>query len=207
MVAFAGLSSKIDLTFPLLADNERQQLDTKTLVFTGKYTLGGLPVLYMKPALYHPVTSDLDALIRSLVYKMHAITEIGSVMTKGFAFMANMNDWKMANFSVNYAKTFFDTIQGKFPAKCKLFFIVNPPPWFGKIWRIIRTFMTKSFEKMVKIVPESALREHFLNAGDYADTLGGKLDLDQAHLSFLEWRYQQEGVDFQSRAVVDQTSG
>lgn len=111
LVGFTTLCTKIDMTFPMLAEKERAQLDTQCLVFTGKNTLSGLPCLYMKPQLYHPATSDLDALIRSLVYKMNAIAEIDTVASKGFSFMANMNDWKMGNFSVSYARSFFDTIQ------------------------------------------------------------------------------------------------
>ena len=41
------------------------------------------------------------------------------------------------------------------PAKVELFLIVNPPSWFGVIWKIMKPMLAPSFRKRVKICPES----------------------------------------------------
>eukprot|EP00957_Ditylum_brightwellii_P192493 14656319-Ditylum_brightwellii.AAC.1 len=55
--------------------------------------------------------------------------------TEGIGFLANMADWHFSNFS------------GRVPVRVRLFLIVNPPSWFGKIWKIMRPMLSDDFAK------------------------------------------------------------
>ena len=50
-----------------------------------------------------------------------------------------MTDWTFDHFSVGYAQAFFQHLQRNIPVHLNLFLIVNPPPWFGKIWYVVGT--------------------------------------------------------------------
>lgn len=41
-----------------------------------------------------------------------------------------------------------------------LFLIVNPPPWFGSVWTIMKTMLSTEFQKKVKMIPECQLDEY-----------------------------------------------
>jgi hypothetical protein len=46
------------------------------------------------------------------------------------------------------------------PVKVELFLIVNPPAWFGAIWKIMRPMLVPSFRRKVKICTESQLPKY-----------------------------------------------
>jgi CRAL/TRIO domain len=50
------------------------------------------------------------------------------------------------------------------PIKVELFLIVNPPAWFGVIWKIMKPMLAPSFRRKVKICNESQL-EMYLQCG------------------------------------------
>lgn len=52
-------------------------------------------------------------------------------------------------------------LQGKLtPVKVVLFLIVNPPPWFGNIWAIMKPMLSTEFQKKVKMIPECQLDQY-----------------------------------------------
>ena len=72
--------------------------------------------------------------------------------------------------------------------------IVNPPSWFGAVWRLIRPMMTKEFAKKVEM-PTSAELQNFVAKEDTPKELGGNLDLQAASEAFIKYRYKVEGHD------------
>jgi len=197
MKNYAEWSSQIDLP-NLTIDKVRKQLETGTLIITGSKSKKGHYLLYMKPALYF-AKDDLDELLRSLVYLLERMTERESTATEGLAFMANMEDWGWSNFSIKYAKNFFDTMQGRFPCRVRLFLIVNPPSWFGAIWRLIRPMMTKQFAEKV-FLPHGSEIFDFFDPENVPKVLGGTLDLEDMLHTFIKYRYEVENIPYTETA-------
>ena len=83
----------------------------------------------------------------------------------GIGFVANMTDWSMSNFQVNYCYKFMLGLQGKkTPARVQLFLIVNPPSWFGSIWKIMKPMLSKEFRKKVHMIKVDKMKD-FLAPG------------------------------------------
>jgi hypothetical protein len=95
---------------------------------------------------------------------------------------------------LQYAKSFFDTMQGRFPCRVRLFLIVNPPSWFGAVWRLIRPMMTKDFAEKVQM-PSTSELETWISKENIPTQLGGSLDLEKASNAFIKYRYKVEGLE------------
>jgi hypothetical protein len=185
--------------------NLRSQLETKTLILLPDSirSRDGHQFLYMKPGRYYPGQDSLDALIKSLVYLLERMTEREKSCTEGIAFMADMENWGWSNFGIYYAKTFFDTMQGRFPCRCRMFLIVNPPYWFSAVWKLIRPMMTADFAEKIQM-PNGVEELQALIAGDSYEQrvaslprdLGGELDLDDTLESYIKYRYMAEKQDY-----------
>lgn len=50
------------------------------------------------------------------------------------------------------------------PVRVTHFLIVNPPSWFGKVWKIMKTMLSAEFQKKVQMIPECSL-SNFLAPG------------------------------------------
>lgn len=125
---------------------------------------GNHDVFYMKPSRYHPKQTQTQTIIDNLAYCMSVMEEREKSETEGIAFLANMDDWTFANFSVSYCLNFMKMLQGRTPVRVRLFLIVNPPSWFGKIWNIMKGMLAPDFRKKVHMIKEEKLSE-FLEAG------------------------------------------
>ena len=154
----------------LHAEKLEDQLLSKTLfVLPHLKSNEGHDVFYMKPARYWPKKTSTELIIDNLVYCMESMVEKQKSCEEGIAFVANMNDWSFSNFSVSYCSQFMMTLQGRVPVRVRMFLIVNPPSWFGKIWSIMKPMLSADFRKKVHIIPESDL-PNFL-AGDFEKDL------------------------------------
>lgn len=105
-------------------------------------------------------------------------------------------DWKMTNFSVNYCYQFMMMLQGRIPVRVRMFLIVNPPSWFGKIWSIMKPMLAADFRKKVHVIPESELSK-FLEKG-YEKFLpqeckDGTVDTQALVEDFITYRKSVEG--------------
>ena len=105
--------------------------------------------------------------------------------------MANMDGWKMVNFSVSYCHQFMMMLQGRVPVRVRLFLIVNPPSWFGKIWNIMKPMLAADFRKKVHMIPHTELSEHLMK--DYMkylpdDIEGGKVPTEDICKDFVAYR-------------------
>lgn len=124
----------------------------------GVKTKEGNNCFYMRPSRYFPKETTVMEIIDNQCYVMNTLNEIEYNATNGIGFIANMDNWKFDNFEVKYCFCFMMALQGRaVPTKVTHFLIVNPPAWFGKIWSIMKTMLAPSFQKKVKMIPESDL--------------------------------------------------
>lgn len=151
----------LELTAAKLED----QLQTKTLFpVPGLKSVDGHGFFYMKPARYFPAKTPTKDIIDNLAYCMNTMCEAEKESSEGIAFLANLDDWNMTNFSVSYCYQFMMMLQGRIPVRVRLFLIVNPPSWFNKIWSIMKGMLAPDFRKKVHMIPESEV-SNFLAEG------------------------------------------
>ena len=180
----------------LTAEGLEEQLLTKTLFVTpGLTSKDGHECFYMKPARYFPKQTPTETIIDNLAYCMSVMVEKEKSCTEGIGFVANMDHWTFTNFSVSYCLNFMKMLQGRIPVRVRMFLIVNPPSWFGKIWDIMKTMLSKDFQKKVHMIPASKLPE-FLAQG-YEQYLpneleGGTADPDKIVKNFIASRKAAE---------------
>ena len=123
------------------------------------------PVFYMKPARYFPRKMSTPSVIDNLVYVMDCMLEKEQAQRDGIGFLANMTDWKMSNFSVNYCHKFMMALQSKMtPTRVQLFLIVNPPSWFDSIWKIMKPMLHPEFRRKVHMISFHKMKD-FLQPG------------------------------------------
>ena len=140
---------------------------------------------YMRPSRYFPQKTTAKAIITNLIYVMDSLYERRrNLASHKIGFIANMNDWKMENFAVDYCQQFMFALQGlKAPLRVDLFLIVNPPGWFDRIWVIMKPMLAKSFQKKVHVIPERRLHE-FLQPG-FEAYVPDELEVGQANVTTL----------------------
>ena len=98
----------------LTAQGLERQLLTKTLFpIPGLKTLDGHSVFYMKPSRFSPLQTSTSEIIDNLVYCIQTMLEDETSSTDGIGFVANMDDWTMKHFSLDYC--FHVSPTGRFP--------------------------------------------------------------------------------------------
>lgn len=150
----------------------------------------------MYPARYFPAKTSTQEIIDNLAYCMNCMCETSEKdASEGIGFIAYMNDWHMSNFSVNYCYQFMMMLQGRIPVRVRLFLIVNPPGWFGKIWNIMKPMLASDFRKKVHMIQEADLNK-FLQDGYETylpdDMAQGKADTQALVEDFVAYRKKKE---------------
>jgi hypothetical protein len=149
-------------------------------------------VFYMRPGRYFPKETPVDTIIDNLVYVMECMLDNEQTCTDGIGVIANMTDWQMTNFTVAYWLKLMLNLQGRcVPTRVGLFLIVNPPSWFGSIWRITKPMLSEDFRKHVHMIKVADMSEflapgfkHFLPD----DMHGGKAPTDAVIKNFIAER-------------------
>jgi len=141
------------------ADLEEQLLTRTLFIPPGLKSRDGHDCFYMRPSRYYPKQMPTSTIIDNLAYCMNVMVEKENPCTEGIGFVANMDDWTFSNFSTSYCLNFMKLLQGRVPVRVRLFLIVNPPSWFGKIWEIMKTMLSKDFQKKVHMIKASELPE------------------------------------------------
>lgn len=161
----------------------------------GLKSTNGLDMFYMRPALFIPSSMKTQTIIDNLAYVMLTMVEKEEASTKGIGLLAYMNDCTMENFSVDYFRQFMRMLQGGVPARVGLFLIVNPPAWFGTLWKMMKPVLHPTFHGKVKIISENALSQH-LAMGYQAylpsDTRVGSVNPTKLVKDFIAYRKQTE---------------
>jgi len=192
----------------LTASGMDKQLMSKTLFpVPGLKTNQGHDVFYMRPSRYFPKKTTTEEIIDNLAYCMNTMCEQEKASTEGIGFLAYMNDWKMTNFSVDYCYQFMMMLQGRVPVRVRMFLIVNPPSWFGMIWKIMKPMLAPDFRRKVHVIKEDKIGEH-LNAGfeNYLpdETRLGKADTAAIVEDFIAYR---KAVEVESVEEVANAEG
>ena len=123
---------------------------------------------------------------------MHTMLEKERADCDGIGFLACMDDWSMKNFDVDYCLQFMLGLQGfLYPVRVQLFLIVNPPSWFGGIWKIMKPMLVPSFRRKVKMIKESELPKYLQD--DYVtylpdDMSTGKANTEELVEDFVSYR-------------------
>lgn len=175
-----------------------EQLLSKTLFpVPGLKTSEGHDVFFMRPARYFPSKTTTEEIIDNLAYCMNTMCEKEKAATEGIGFMAYMNDWKMSNFSVDYCYQFMMMLQGRVPVRVRQFLIVNPPAWFGMIWKVMKPMLAPDFRKKVHVIKEAKLGE-YLEAGFETylpdETESGKANTQALIEDYVTYRKRVEGT-------------
>lgn len=182
----------------LKAVDLEEQLLSKTLFpIPGLKTLeGDHDVFYMRPSKYFPNKTPTKVIVDNLGYCMTSMQDGNEKNSReGIGFVANMDDWEMKNFSVDYCLQFMNMLQGKIPVRVRMFLIVNPPGWFGMIWRIMKPMLSTDFRKKVSVIPESELSNYL--SKDFEDFLpdelaDGRASTDDIVKDFIAYRKSVE---------------
>jgi CRAL/TRIO domain len=146
----------------------------------------------MKLGRYFPRETPMDIFFDLLVYVMNCMLEKEHGSVHGLGVVANMTGWKMENFSVPYWHKFLMILQGyRVPTRISLFLIVNPPFWFGSIWKIMKTMMSEDFQKKVAVIGFDELDRYLMDGCFHHlpdDVEGGTLNTDMLVKAFIAER-------------------
>jgi hypothetical protein len=155
-------------------------------------------MFYMRPSRYYPHTTPTHKVIDNLVYCMNTMLERSEkACTEGIGFLANMDDWHMENFSISYCYQFMMVLQGRIPARVRLFLIVNPPAWFGRIWKLMKPMLAYDFRQKVHMIHEPDLEAHLMpgyTAYLPDDVKTGTVSTDDLVVDFVTYRKSIEGT-------------
>lgn len=148
---------------------------------------------YMKPSRFSPNETKTSAIIANLVYVLDSLEHYTDSETRNkIGFIANMNDWTMENFCVDYCLRFMDVLQGKKgPVKVDLFLIVNPPAWFDKVWQIMKSMLSNTFRRKVHMIPEKKLDKYLAFGYEKylpSEMKTGRLDVPVLVDDFIRYR-------------------
>lgn len=137
-----------------------------------------------------------NSFMDSLVYVMNCLLEKERNCKNGIGAVINMTDWRMTNFNVSYWHRFMMTLQGRrSPCRVQLVLLVNCPPWFGKIWMMMRTMLSDDFRKKMHMVSFHAMRHHMKRGFEQHlpdDIHSGRADTDLLLKGFIEDRKRIE---------------
>jgi hypothetical protein len=115
-------------------------------------------MFYMRPSRFFPSQTSTETIIDNLTYCIHTMLEKERASRDGVGFLANMDDWKMKNFDIDYCLQFMLTLQGYVvTVRVQLFIILNPPSWFDVIWKIMKSMLLPAFRKKVKMIYDKDL--------------------------------------------------
>ena len=174
---------------------EKQLLSKTLFVVPGLKSNEGHDVFYMRPGRYFPKETSTKTIIDNLAYCMQTMVEKEKACTEGIAFVANLTEWTMGNFSVSYCLEFMKMLQGKSPVRVRMFVIANPPSWFNVIWKIMKPMLAPDFRKKVHVIPQSQVGEFLMDG--YPEFLcddmeGGKANTDEMVRDFIAYRKEVE---------------
>ena len=148
---------------------------------------------YMKPSRFLPHDTSTSCIIANLLYVMDSLDHFADGPHRNkIGFIANMTDWTMENFSIDYCLKFMECLQGKKgPVNVDLFLIVNPPSWFDKVWQTMKPMLNTGFRRKVHMIPETKLKQ-FLAPGYekyLPQELGqGRVDVSDLVRDFIRYR-------------------
>lgn len=166
---------------------------------------------YMRPSRHCPSDTPTSTIIANLTYVMDSLFERSRDYRHKIGFIANMDDWTMKHFSVDYCFQFMQVLQGHtHPAHVDLFLIINPPNWFDRVWKIMKPMLGVGFRRKVHMIPEDRLKD-FMEPG-FETHLPDELEIGKASVAtlvedFIKFRkYVEEASLDRAGAALDRTA-
>ena len=122
----------------------------------------GAEICYFRPSRFHPKKQDKSLLIKNLCYVLNDLSTTEEQCRHGVAMLVNMKDFTTDQYDEQVWLELLDVLQGNvIPTRISLFLILNPPTWFGRIWRQLKTNMSPEFFSIVRLVETEDLPEYF----------------------------------------------
>mmetsp|Transcript_22899 Transcript_22899/g.38944 ORF Transcript_22899/g.38944 Transcript_22899/m.38944 type:complete len:177 (+) Transcript_22899:230-760(+) len=123
----------------------------------------GADVLYMNPSRLFPKRDSVTFMVDHLTYMMGCMLEREHTLAYGICIVADFSDFTMANFTVQFFHRMLLVLQGRLvPTRVEAFLIVNPPPWFGNIWAVMKPMMSTEFMAKVPRISFNDLGKHLM---------------------------------------------
>ncbi|KAL3928808.1 MAG: hypothetical protein SGBAC_012485 [Bacillariaceae sp.] len=127
-----------------------------------KTKMEGSEVCYFRPSRFSPQTTDSSMLIQNLCYVLNDLSSTEEQCRQGVTFLANMKSFSTKLYDEELWLEILNVLQGNvIPTTISLFIVLNPPTWFGRIWRQMKTHMSASFLQKVRLVETEDLPEYF----------------------------------------------
>jgi hypothetical protein len=115
-------------------------------------------VIYMNPSRFNPNQDDIDTFIDSLCYVLNDLSQTVDQCRNGVTVIANMKDVTMENFNKEYCTKLMQALQGDMvPTHVDAFLIVSPPSWFGKVFKWMKSKVSKDFLRRVHLTQQDQL--------------------------------------------------
>lgn len=122
----------------------------------------GSEVVYFRPSRFDPDTCLTSLLIKNVCYVLNDLSSTEEQCRNGVAFVANMKSFSTKHYHEEFWLELLDVLQGKVvPTTISLFLILDPPTWFGRIWRNLKTQMSPEFAKKVRLTETEDLADYF----------------------------------------------
>ncbi|CAJ1967839.1 unnamed protein product [Cylindrotheca closterium] len=119
-------------------------------------------IIYMKPARFNANEGDSEKLIESLCYVLNDLSQTVEQCRNGVTVIADMQDVTKENFSKDHCAKLMQALQGTMvPTRVEAFIIVSPPSWFSKVFKWMKSKVSKDFLKRVHLTQQDQL-PHFL---------------------------------------------
>mmetsp|Transcript_43500 Transcript_43500/g.105056 ORF Transcript_43500/g.105056 Transcript_43500/m.105056 type:complete len:301 (-) Transcript_43500:74-976(-) len=127
-----------------------------------KSKMEGSEVCYFRPSRFSPQTTDSSLLIKNLCYCLNDLSSTEEQCRQGVTFLANMKSFSTKLYDEEFWLELLDVLQGNvIPVNISLFIVLNPPTWFGRIWRQMKTHMSADFLKKVRLIETEDLPDYF----------------------------------------------
>lgn len=137
-------------------------------------------MLYMRPSRNDPTIVPSKTVTDTLCFVLNTMLEKELPDRDGIGLIAYMNEWKLKFFKPEDSYRVLMILQGHvIPVKIKTFLIVNPPPWFDRVWKIIKPMMSTNFRRRIRIIPEQKL--HLFLQDGFEQYLPDEMELGKAN--------------------------
>ncbi|KAA8495107.1 Alpha-tocopherol transfer protein-like [Porphyridium purpureum] len=183
--------ARFDLTPTLLTVDRVKNMLLEALIMSppDMRTRKGNRIMFMRPGRYFPKTMDLTLLMEASAYIYERVCAEEEIQQTGFTFMADMRDWTWDNFSVKYAAAWFHQMQFRFPVPLSSWLMVDTPPWFSRVWSIIRPMMSAKFASKWEFYTRDTILEA-IDADNLPEDMGGTYNIDMEQ--YVIWRQSVE---------------
>lgn len=160
-----AIMDKIDQPFMHLKMDKAliRQFETKLLIpLAGLKSKLGSPVFMSKLSRYSGDPEENEIVVKHLLYVLNDLSQSEEDCRNGIVYVADMRNFR-AYHNLEGTKQIMDALQGKYiPVRVSLFIMVDPPPLFGRIWKMVRPMLSSSFRRKVRVIKQHKLGDYLM---------------------------------------------